>query len=428
MSGQPNQRVRRNVSPASTKQRPIKAVVAFSLKNGNPSRNNSSASPTQGCHKIWPRKSPDSRLSPERKSPASPSLKEKTKSHKQSPVPSLWRASSLDTIYLAGQWPKDINPYHHYQNSGVFTCEKSTQTPEEWDTRQNDRKRDKGHTRSASFGQADQLKVLIKQRLQKTKEGSKQNESAKRQSPVQGKHSALSLTAPPAFSKAIVIPAASRIPVKSMSRYQRNSVEGLNTEIEKLVLKAVPGNEVESDLIRPQEIPDGHRAPVPEVRVVNSTMRSVDTQTPSAQLDEPRATSSNSRSDSISPAIPIMPGTMDSSRPSSRSESADSKSDKELVDSPEPSIAKFVSSPKPNTSRDFVREPPDGCEKVKVIEENRHPVIKDSLFCPVKPSQLVFKPSQNSAFYPLYKTYFPDVVVRSPIPTSSQQTTTIEGQ
>ena len=36
--------------------------------------------------------------------------------------------------------------------------------------------------------------------------------------------------------------------------------------------------------------------------------------------------------------------------------------------SPEPS--KFVSSPKPD-EKAFVRLPPDGCEKVKVIEEAR---------------------------------------------------------
>lgn len=37
--------------------------------------------------------------------------------------------------------------------------------------------------------------------------------------------------------------------------------------------------------------------------------------------------------------------------------------------SPEPS--KFVSSPKPEKSCPFVRQPPDGCEKVKVIEDTR---------------------------------------------------------
>lgn len=38
-------------------------------------------------------------------------------------------------------------------------------------------------------------------------------------------------------------------------------------------------------------------------------------------------------------------------------------------DSPEPS--KFVSSPKLEKSCPFVRQPPDGCEKVKAKEENR---------------------------------------------------------
>ena len=46
--------------------------------------------------------------------------------------------------------------------------------------------------------------------------------------------------------------------------------------------------------------------------------------------------------------------------------------------SPEPS--KFVSSPKPEKSCPFVRQPPDGCEKVKVIEDTRW-VMSVQVFC-----------------------------------------------
>jgi hypothetical protein len=71
----------------------------------------------------------------------------------------------------------------------------------------------------------------IKHRLQKTKEGSRQNGG--KQSPVPGNHQALSSTAPASLqglraSKPQGIP--NHIPKSnSLSRYQRNSVEGLNT-------------------------------------------------------------------------------------------------------------------------------------------------------------------------------------------------------
>lgn len=71
----------------------------------------------------------------------------------------------------------------------------------------------------------------IKHRLQKTKEGSRQNGG--KQSPVPGNHQALSSTAPASLqglrvSKPQGIP--NHIPKSnSLSRFQRNSVEGLNT-------------------------------------------------------------------------------------------------------------------------------------------------------------------------------------------------------
>ena len=68
-----------------------------------------------------------------------------------------------------------------------------------------------------------------------------------------------------------------------------------------------------------QEIPDGHRAPVPESSARGSGTRSVDTQTPGSPGS--RDSSSGSRSQSVSPAYPIIPGAMDSSRPSSGTDS-----------------------------------------------------------------------------------------------------------
>lgn len=86
--------------------------------------------------------------------------------------------------------------------------------------------------------------------------------------------------------------------------------------------------------IKKIEIPDGHRAPIPETPHRTSSTRSVDTQTPSGVLDAGTPTinvddtSSGSRSHSCSPAIPIIPGHMDSSRPSSGVDSGFEKVEK----------------------------------------------------------------------------------------------------
>lgn len=73
---------------------------------------------------------------------------------------------------------------------------------------------------------------FIKQHLQKSKEGSKYGDGKQRSSPVPGNHSALSMTAPPALclqqTKTIHL-SARHSPRQNMNRYQRNSVEGLNT-------------------------------------------------------------------------------------------------------------------------------------------------------------------------------------------------------
>ncbi|KAH9496892.1 hypothetical protein Btru_010088 [Bulinus truncatus] len=431
MSNQP-QRVRRNGSPSTTKQGPIKAVKVFSLKQGNNAHLASSPSPKDN-NKLWSRKSPDAH-SPERLSPAgitisqvsvhsqsqspnhlnSNASKDKGKNHWHSPVSGKSRASSADTVvpsYLTGQWPKDINSYHHYQVEGVFMCDKSTQTI--YDYEDKPEKRKKTHKRSASLGQGDQLKLhYIKQHLQKSKEGSRHMDVKQRTSPIPGKHSALSFTAPPALCTQLtkaVFTHSGPLTRPNMNRFQRNSVEGLNTEIERLVsgVKSVslPSSDVDDKVFR--EVPDGRRAPVPEINRLSCT-RSVDTQTPSGQLDTTLTTSYpllSSQPETVSPATPSRPRSVESCTIlRSTSNSTDSKSSKE--NSPEPSS--YISSPKLETSCPFVREPPDGCEKI-VVEESRRPPIKEPmLFSPVKPNQFVFKQSQGSAFCPLIKSYLVD--------------------
>lgn len=144
----------------------------------------------------------------------------------------------------------------------------------------------------------------------------------------------------------------------------RNSVEGLNQEIEKLVLRGIAGNDAEGDPERAREpTPDGHQAPIAKLFRTNNSKggsgissnatasSTVDTQTPT------------SRSQSISPTVLIIPGSMDGSRPPS--------SDGRKSASPEYSDpsedCKFGASPQIN--KFLAREPPDGCEKIKLIEE-----------------------------------------------------------
>ncbi|XP_052095115.1 glucocorticoid-induced transcript 1 protein-like isoform X1 [Mytilus californianus] len=451
MSSQGSQRGRVNLSPSAmpSMMRPMKAVKPFTLK-GSPTRKSPVCSPTPIAI--------GHRNSPERKSPISPSFKvEKPRAVRSNGSPSLRRAGSLEAIYnsyLSGKWPTPEVLSSH------FMVDQTTQTPDDWEinNQQKTKKKKKSHGRSASFGQGDHVANAknihyIKHRLQKTKEGSRQNG---KQSPVPGNHQALSSTAPAALqglqraSKPQGIP--NHIPKSSnLSRYQRNSVEGLNTEIEKLVLH---NREEELDRVCSPDtlisilsqfaydIPDGHKAPCPELVNRGSSTRSIDTQTPgTGNLSD---NSSGSRSHSVSPAIPIIPGHMDSSRPSSESSPRRPSSDSsprrpsseyspremekvEGCESPD-SLQKKISSPGPNNSYLFVREPPDGCEKVKVIDEDTksHPIIKEPLlYCPIKPSQFILKPSVDSAFCPLRKMYTPEVTIKSQGTQSTQTSTSV---
>ncbi|CAH1789271.1 unnamed protein product [Owenia fusiformis] len=442
MSNQTSQKVRRNQSP-STMQRPMKAIHTFSLKQGSPTRNNGrkssqSSSPTpiatSDGHRVKTRRSPDNRSSPERRSPSSPSQfkVERPKPVRLSPSGGIRRTGSLDTIagpYLTGQWPRDRREVNVSHSVPEQPADKSTQTPEEWED-MNDKKSKKGHKRSASLGNGDQqLKEKIKQHLQRSKEGSKQSAArSQRQSPVPGNHAAIQTA--PTTCKAPSQPIMINIQhIPKVPRY-RGSVEGLNQEIETLSLaKATSGNDSD-DLDRTQEpTPDGHRAPVLEL--ISSSTRDIDTQTPLEESSR-NSSSAGSRSQSVSPSMPIIPGTMDTSRPSSRDLDQDriEKDDLSVQEgsSPDPiMVQKYAASPRPNKSYAFVREPPDGCERAKVIDESHAPVLKEPLlFCPVR-SNLVFAPSEGSAFCYLQKNITSaDLAIESP--ASKNTLTSIESQ
>ncbi|XP_059558797.1 protein FAM117B isoform X4 [Myotis daubentonii] len=239
------------------------------------------------------RRSPEqSRCSPERRSPSAPVCKagDKTRPPSSSPSTIIRRTSSLDTLaapYLAGHWPRD----NHGQTAPCMK-DKATQTESAWAEEYSEKKKG-SHKRSASWGSTDQLKEIAKlrQQLQRSKHSSRHHRDKERQSPFHGNHSAINQCQAP-VPKSTLIPA---VPItKSTGSRFRNSVEGLNQEIE-IIIKET--GEKEEQLI-PQDIPDGHRAPPPLVQRSSST-RSIDTQTPGGA---DRGSNNSSRSQSVSPA------------------------------------------------------------------------------------------------------------------------------
>uniref|UniRef100_A0A8C6XF69 Family with sequence similarity 117 member B n=3 Tax=Elapidae TaxID=8602 RepID=A0A8C6XF69_NAJNA len=333
------------------------------------------------------RHSPEqNRASPERKSPSSPVCKDKPRPPSSSPSSISRRTPSLDILaapYLAGQWPRD----NHGQ---VTPCmrDKATQTESAWAEEYLEKKKG-SHKRSASWGSTDQLKEIAKlrQQLQRSKHSSRHHRDKERQSPFHGNHAAINQCQAP-VPKSMLVPV---IPIaKSSGSRFRNSIEGLNQEIE-IIIKET--GEKEEQLI-PQDIPDGHRAPPPLVQRSSST-RSIDTQTPGGA---DKGSNNSSRSQSISPSSFLAISNEGSEEsPCSADDLLMDPRDKENGNnSPLP---KYATSPKPNNSYMFKREPPEGCEKVKVFEESLPKPLHEipAFYCPDK-NKVNFIPKSGSAF------------------------------
>ncbi|XP_068431721.1 glucocorticoid induced 1a [Clinocottus analis] len=378
-------------------QPPIRATVPYQLFRGSPHSPTRSASCSSsvaaGSHtgpttsrcsspanpggsgsdsRLVPRQRlspPDSRSSPER-SPHSPVSKvERTKSQPVRSSGTICRTSSLGTItgpYLTGQWPRD--PHVPYPSC---MKDKSTQTPGCWseETREKREKRST-HQRSASWGSTDQLKEIAKlrQQLQRSKQGGRHSKDKDRLSPLQcSTFTSTALTSTTShtssaghsqqfsMSKSAQMPLSSiTVPKPSISRVP-SSMEGINHELEKVFIK----DNGEKEELKSLEVPDGRRAPFPPQQRSSST-RSVDTQTPSAPG---RSSSCSSLSPCPSPACP--PGSHDGSPYSTE----DLLYDRDKDSGSSSPLPKFASSPKPNNSYMFKREPPEGCEKIKAFEE-----------------------------------------------------------
>ncbi|XP_078085004.1 protein FAM117B-like isoform X1 [Mustelus asterias] len=434
MSGSSGGGAANNNSSNSTsvgRPQPMRATVPFQLKQGSPTRcvggagrqqqtaANSRSSPTrtqqQQQHQaaaaattsspcssptpLWAsgadssrvrhRKSPEHKGSPERKSPNSPICKvERSRQSLVSPSSSIRRTSSLDTLaapYLTGQWPRDV-----HSHSAPCVRDKATQTPSAW-TEESSEKKKGSHKRSASWGSNDQLKEIAKlrQQLQRSKQSSRHHRDKERQSPFHGNHTAIIQSQAP-IPKTVLIPVAIPISKSTVSRF-RNSVEGLNQEIERIIIKE--SGDKEEQMMIPQDTPDGHRAPFP-VQQRSSSTRSIDTQTPSG-MD--RSSTSSSRSQSVSPTFLAIANEGSGESPCYTEDLLTDGREKESGNSSP--LPKYASSPKPNNSYDFKREPPEGCERVKAFEETSPKQLHEipSFFCPDK-NKVNFIPKSGSAF------------------------------
>ncbi|XP_010871481.1 glucocorticoid induced 1a isoform X2 [Esox lucius] len=413
---------------ATIRLQPIRATVPYQLLRGSQhsptrpssvasntgptstSRCNSPASPTQliftnpgGNGSVEARlvarqrRSPqDSKSSPER-CPNSPVFKERSRPQQQvSNSGAIRRTSSLGTItgpYLTGQWPRD-----HHVNYPSCMNDKSTQTPGCWSEEAGEKKAT--HQRSASWGSADQLKEIAKLRHQLR--GRQQGQSQRDKdslSPFQGPNAVLShnpitntlIQAQwPCMSKSSQM--SMTVPKPSISRVP-SSMEGINHELEKVFIR---DNNGEKEELKALEVPDGRRAPFPPQQRSSST-RSVDTQTPSVPG---RSSSCSSLSPCPSPACPPESGSQGGSPYSTD----DLLYDRDKDSGSSSPLPKFASSPKPNNSYMFKREPPEGCEKIKVFEEmsSRQSASVPLFSCPDK-NKVNFIPT-GTAFCPVRLT------------------------
>lgn len=326
------------------------------------------------------------------------------------------RTASLDTIYLKGQWPKDVQqpPF-----SNLLHVDKASQTPEEWATScygglnigwsvceestncsnssssSNNSSNNSSRRPSVSVvsspwltsGQqpsptsGEQIDKFIRHRLQRTnKEGT--SGGGLRYSPVHADHSVLAPTPihprhhalqhANGGSRAISIP---QLPKPLLPPRLRSSVEGLNQEIERLVLRPshIPTDDIDDlwgDIGR-----DGRRAPIADYLRFT---RSIDTQTP-ARGSALSTASSNHTSPSLSPPTSPQAAQAAAMPPSTPSPT---------------NVPPLATSP--HINKFLAREPPDGCEKVAL---KLHEDSKGGTWPSVRPpAAFTLRPSQGSAF------------------------------
>ncbi|XP_008552525.1 protein FAM117B [Microplitis demolitor] len=412
MSG--SQRMRKSSPCSTTKQGPMRATLPVSSllrqsRQGSNLRKSNSNSPTvspTNANAWRARISPETSASSGQRSPGSLSYKAKSKtlsgrcSEGLSGNQNIRRTASLDTIYLKGQWPRDYS----YIHASLLLVDKSTQT-EEWSQQNEPRKLHNRHpAEPTNPDDKIPMEKYIRHRLQRTnKESSSSRERTAAFGLIMpggpppalpGDHTVMlgSIGSQTSIQNQFNLSTKAspmNIPMKPMRPPMRSSIEGLNQEIEGLVLKSTSNTNEEHSVedkyarYREQITPEGHRAPLADL--LRAT-RSVNTQTPATDLPSSSYSSGGSRG----------------STPEQEREGRLGTS--------------------PHINRFLAREPPDGCEKVntKFLEDARRPMIDISKldYCPKPCVNFQLKPSLGSAFLPLQQPANPTMVTSSVSPSS----------
>lgn len=259
--------------------------------------------------------------------------------------------------------------------------DKSTQTPGCWSEETKEK-------RSTQQRSAAQLKEIVKLR-QRSKPGGRHRRDKDRLSPQQSSTTACTaLTSTTGHASTAGLSqqfsmsemSSITVPTPSISRVP-SSMEGINHELEKVFIK----DDGEKEELTSLEVPDGRRAPFPPQQRSSST-RSMDTQTPCSSL-------------SPCPSPACLPGSHDGSPYSTE----DQLYDRDKDGGSSSPLPKFASSPKPNNSYMFKREPPEGCEKIKAFEE-----MSSSRPPPSAPLPLFSCPDKNKVnFIPTGSAFCP---------------------
>ncbi|XP_017308131.1 protein FAM117A isoform X1 [Ictalurus punctatus] len=316
---------------------PLRATVPFQLHNNSTSTTSTTKTPAQRWREAKP-------------------VESKTKS--RPPKPTLRRTLSLDTLvgpYLQGQWPKQ-------PESQTVTCvnDKATQTPSSWTEETRGRRGGVGHKRSASWGSAEHLREVAKLRHSLQKRS--------RHAPPPAGYERLHQPSPTIHTH---MPGATQtIPLLPLSRLAprlRRSVEGLNLELEGVFV-----SETAEEQHKILDVPDGHRAPVPVQRCSSGSQSDL----------SPGLLSPSQSPCPIEESGMVVCGPLDPS-----------------LSPPLHVIDASSSSPLPNKTYAFQREPPEGCERVRVCEEAFSPCHAQPS-CP-DPNKVNFTPHGGSAFCPV---------------------------
>uniref|UniRef100_A0A6B2ED06 Uncharacterized protein n=1 Tax=Phlebotomus kandelakii TaxID=1109342 RepID=A0A6B2ED06_9DIPT len=287
------------------------------------------------------------------RSPGSLNYKASGKSMTRSLESCIRRTASLDALTS----PRPVWSTQTHPSCMLLHVDKATQTEESYCLEMSGRS-SADPLRSDTPTEGVKIEKVIRQRLQpRSQRSTEHSVSSQTQSSLQG--------APTRASPVTIPPRAGH---SGHLRPMRSSVEGLNQEIEKLVL--VPGQQ---HTCRPESnrnlfsrgTPDGHRAPIAEL--LHGDTRSVNTQTP---LGDVFLSSDDSQSTS----------------PDDSSHAAGYKVSTGTITSASPRINKFLA-----------REPPDGCEKVNLRPTES--CEQTTIFKPCCVGGL--RPSLGSAFQPL---------------------------